>query len=67
MAKGFGQVTSRKVMGSIIVNYPKDIITYHQHMGGVDCGDLHRLMGEVFVNVPHFKKNYKKELRACLF
>ena len=67
MAKGVGQVTSRKVMDSIIVKYPKDNITYQQHMGGVYCGYQHSLMGEVFVNLSHLKTCYKKELGDCLF
>ena len=67
MAKGVGKVTSRKVMGSIIVKYPKDIIVYQKHMDGVDCGDQPILMGEVFVNISHLKICYKKELGDCLF
>ena len=29
-------------------------------MGGVDCGDQHRVVGAGFANVAHFKKWYKK-------
>ena len=48
-------------MDSITLKLPKYIIKYQQHMGGVDLGYHHRLMGAGFVNVAHFKKWYKEE------
>ena len=60
MTKNVGQVTRKKIRKSIMVKYPKDNIAYQQHMGRVDCGDQYRLMGEVFVNVSHFKCFSKK-------
>ena len=60
MTKYVVQVTSRKVRDSISVKTPKNIITYKQHMGGVDCGDHNMWMVPVFANVSHFLKWYKK-------
>ena len=55
MAKCVGKVTVRKGRESIIVKYPKVIITYQQIMGGVDRGYQHRLMGAGF-EMHHFWK-----------
>ena len=55
MNRDVGQVTGRKVRGSITVNLSKGIITYQKHMGRVDCGEHHRLMGAGLSNVAHFK------------
>ena len=39
MTKVVGRVTIRKGRDSTTVNFPKDIIKYQQHIGGVDIGD----------------------------
>ena len=55
MTNGVGQVTRRKDRESITVKYPKEIISYQQHIGGGDCGYQHRVMGTGLANVAHFK------------
>ena len=54
MTKGVGQVTRRKGRDAITVKSPNDIITYQQHMGGVDIRDQHSFMGAGFTNIAHF-------------
>ena len=60
MTKGVEKVTRINSRDSITVKYLNDMIKYQKHMGGVDCGDHHRLMGAGFASVVHFKKWYKK-------
>ena len=60
MNRGFGKVTRRNGRDSITVKYPKGVITYQKHMGGVDHQDHHRLMGTGLENSAHFKNRYKK-------
>jgi hypothetical protein len=68
MAKGIGDVQRRVGRDKITVRCPNDIIQYQKHMGGVDRGDQHRVMGAGFANVAHFKKWYKKAfLGICDF
>ena len=61
MTKYVGQVTRRKGRDSIIVKYPKEIITHQKHMGGVGCGYINGLMGAGLSNLEHFKTWYKKD------
>ena len=39
ITKVVGQVTRRKGGESITAKFPNNIITYHKHMGGVECED----------------------------
>ena len=68
MKKGIGKVERRVGKDKVSVDCPNDIIEYQKHMGGVDRGDQHRVMGAGFANVAHFKKWYKKAfLGICDF
>ena len=68
MAKGIGDVQRRVGRDKVTVRCPNDIIQYQKHMGGVDRGDQHRVVGAGFANVAHFKKWYKKAfLGICDF
>ena len=59
--KSGADVVARRVGSTVInVSCPNDIIEYQKHMGGVDKGNQHRVMGAGFANVFHFKKWYKK-------
>ena len=60
MMSGVDEVARRVGSTIIKVSCPNDIIKYQKHMGGVDKGDQHRVMGAGFANVAHFKKWYKK-------
>ena len=51
MTKHVGHVTWRKGKESITVKLKKYIITYKQHMGGVDCGYHNKVMGEGLINL----------------
>ena len=53
--KGIGQVIRMKGKDSITLKPPKEIITYHQHMGGVDNGEQNSFIGAGFSNVSHCK------------
>ena len=68
MKKGVGTVQRRVGREKTDVRCPNDIIEYQKHMGGVDRGDQHRVVGAGFANVAHFKKWYKKAfLGICDF
>ncbi len=55
------QVVQRRNRANIIdVKYPNEILLYQQNIGGVDCGDQHKMVGAGFSNVAHFKKWYKR-------
>ena len=44
------QTVDRRVGSEIIkIKCPSDILEYQKHMGGVDRGDQHRVMGAGFV------------------
>ena len=60
MKSGSQKVQRRNGSNIIEVDCPNDIVLYQQNMGGVDCGDQHRIVGAWFSNVAHFKKWYKK-------
>ena len=60
MKPGSQKVIRRQGANLIEVTCPNDIVLYQQHMGGVDRGDQHRMVGAGFANVAHFKKWYKK-------
>ena len=64
MKSGIGVVQRRTGAKIIDVNCPNDIKMYQENMGGVDCGDQHRVIGAGFANVSHFKKWYKKAYLA---
>ena len=54
--KGIGQVIRMKGKDSITLKPPKEIITYHQHIGRFDRVYQNRLMGAGFKNIAHLKK-----------
>ena len=60
MKPGSQTITRRQGEKLIEVECPNDIVLYQKNMGGVDRGDQHRMVGEGFANVAHFKKWYKK-------
>ena len=51
------EIISRRVGANVVnVKCPSDIVQYQHNMGGVGRGDQHRVVGEGFANVSHFKR-----------
>ena len=60
MMSGIDKVKIKTGAKIVDVRCPNNIIMYQQNMGGVDCGDRHRLMGAGFANISHLKNVIRK-------
>ena len=56
MRKGAQTIQQRNGATLIDVTCPNDIVMYQHFMGGVDCGDQHRVISACFANVAYLKK-----------
>ena len=56
MCKGAQTIQRRNGATLIDVTFRNDIVMYQTYMGGLDCGDQHRVIDAGFANVAHIKK-----------
>ena len=62
MKKGIHEITRKTGVKLIDVTCPNDLMMYQQHIGGVDRGDQHRVMGAGFANVSYFKNGTRNHI-----
>ena len=58
--RGIGEVSRRTSAKTLTVSCPNDVIMCQKHMGGVDHGDQHRVVGAGFANVAHSRNDTRR-------